>query len=337
MRIKSLCLIGFCTLSLIACSKEKPAPQDTQANQATSEATINHQTTVEEKEFDPEKLPKTDLASTVFPYIELPEIYTTNGHHLLENEKFYFAVQNAVKPFEGKLYTAPITTKDHLSSFSNNVMTQAFQQQMEKLGAQKLNDQEIPYAVYESIPDAIEKSEVNIGHPTLTYGFKNKDGVPVIAQLSLNAPQIVVMELKTNTNTTAPINLSSTQEATTSQALEKSIADTGKATVYINFAVNESQIESSSSATIDEIVKLLNANPSLKLAIQGHTDNTGDAKRNLQLSEKRAQSVRAALIENNVSANRLEYKGFGQDVPIVSNSTDEGKAQNRRVELIKVE
>ena len=108
MRIKSLCLIGFCTLSLIACSKEKPAPQDTQANQAT----INHQVTVEKKEFDPEKLPKTDLASTVFPYIELPEIYTTNGHHLLENEKFYFAVQNAVKPFEGKLYTAPITTKD---------------------------------------------------------------------------------------------------------------------------------------------------------------------------------------------------------------------------------
>ena len=216
-------------------------------------------------------------------------------------------------------------------------MTQAFQQQMEKLGAQKLNDQEIPYAVYESIPEAIEKSEVNIGHPTLTYGFKNKDGVPVIAQLSLNAPQIVVMELKTNTNTTAPINLSSTQEATTSQALEKSIAYTGKATVYINFAVNESQIESSSSVTIDEIVKLLNANPSLKLAIHGHTDNTGDAKRNLQLSEKRAQSVRAALIENNVSANRLEYKGFGQDVPIVSNSTDEGKAQNRRVELIKVE
>ena len=55
MRIKSLCLIGFCTLSLIACSKEKPAPQDAQANQTTSEATINHQATVEKKEFDPEK------------------------------------------------------------------------------------------------------------------------------------------------------------------------------------------------------------------------------------------------------------------------------------------
>jgi len=67
--------------------------------------------------------------------------------------------------------------------------------------------------------------------------------------------------------------------------------------------------------------------------VQGHTDNTGTREHNLELSQKRAGSVVAYLVEKGVEAGRLEAKGYGPDVPIADNATPEGQEQNRRVEF----
>lgn len=205
---------------------------------------------------------------------------------------------------------------------------------MQTIGAQKLNDTEIPFQQTEKIAYTDSNIELNIGQKTYTYGFKNNAGQAVIAQLSLNSPKIVVMELKPFEAKMQEVQLNMQPQ---SDELAQSIAETGKAIVHINFAVDSAKIEASSQTAIQEIVKLLQQNPQLKLSIDGHTDNTGLAQHNLKLSESRAEAVKNALIQSDIQADRLQPGGFGATQPIADNTTDEGKALNRRVELVKIQ
>jgi outer membrane protein OmpA-like peptidoglycan-associated protein len=87
--------------------------------------------------------------------------------------------------------------------------------------------------------------------------------------------------------------------------------------------------------TINEIYKFLKDDPSLKFEIDGHTDNSGDAQHNLQLSQQRADAVKVRLVSLGIDAARLTTKGFGNSMPIADNSSPEGKANNRRVEFVR--
>ena len=82
------------------------------------------------------------------------------------------------------------------------------------------------------------------------------------------------------------------------------------------------------------VADFLKANPDVKVAVHGHTDNIGSATKNLSLSKNRAQSVHDFLIAKGITANRLQYDGFGPNKPIASNKTEEGRAQNRRTEIV---
>ena len=86
---------------------------------------------------------------------------------------------------------------------------------------------------------------------------------------------------------------------------------------------------------INRIFDLMNQNPNLKFEVQGHTDNTGTVAGNQKLSEQRAQAIVAKLVEMGISADRLSAKGLGQSAPLADNSTEEGRAKNRRVEFVK--
>ena len=84
-----------------------------------------------------------------------------------------------------------------------------------------------------------------------------------------------------------------------------------------------------------EIVKLLQASPTLRLAVEGHTDNAGLPAHNQTLSEARACEVVRSITAQNIAADRLQAAGFGQIRPLASNATEEGRAKNRRVEFVK--
>lgn len=111
----------------------------------------------------------------------------------------------------------------------------------------------------------------------------------------------------------------------------------GKFITYgITFDVGKSTIKPESMGEINRIVQLMNENPDLKFSVEGHTDNTGNAASNQTLSEQRSQAIVAKLTELGIAADRLTSSGKGQNNPIADNSTDEGRAKNRRVEFVKI-
>ena len=123
----------------------------------------------------------------------------------------------------------------------------------------------------------------------------------------------------------------------TSGEMQKQLDEKGKAVLYINFDTDKATLKDNGKKVVSEIAKLLTNNKNLKLSIQGHTDNTGNATHNQQLSQNRAESVAKELASMGIASARLQSKGFGQDKPIADNSTEDGKAKNRRVELVKLD
>jgi OmpA-OmpF porin, OOP family len=109
-----------------------------------------------------------------------------------------------------------------------------------------------------------------------------------------------------------------------------------KIVTHINFDVDKSSIKPESMGTLNAIVEILKNNPDLKFEIQGHTDNTGDAAHNLTLSQQRADAVKEQLISMGIDEDRLESKGLGDIKPMTDNATLEGRANNRRVEFVKL-
>ena len=122
------------------------------------------------------------------------------------------------------------------------------------------------------------------------------------------------------------------------KALAGSIGEAGRVAVYgIYFDTGKSELKPESSAALVEIGKLLQENPSLKIYVVGHTDMVADAALNVRLSQARAQAVVTALVsQHGVAAARLIPYGGGPYAPVASNKTEEGRAKNRRVELVEI-
>ena len=104
----------------------------------------------------------------------------------------------------------------------------------------------------------------------------------------------------------------------------------------INFDVNKSTIRPESMGTLNMITQLMKENPELKFEVGGHTDSDGDDAYNLTLSQQRADAIKNQLINLGVDGSRLTTKGYGETKPISDNNTLEGKANNRRVEFVKL-
>ncbi|MCB0635934.1 MAG: PD40 domain-containing protein [Lewinella sp.] len=102
------------------------------------------------------------------------------------------------------------------------------------------------------------------------------------------------------------------------------------------FATDSAELLSASTAELDRLVQLLTDYPALRIQINGHTDNVGQPADNQQLSEDRARAVYDYLVEAGIAAERLSYQGVGEDKPLTSNDTAEGRRQNRRTEFVVI-
>jgi len=120
--------------------------------------------------------------------------------------------------------------------------------------------------------------------------------------------------------------------------MQTSIMENGHIAIYnIYFDTGKSEIKDSSSEVLKNIAEYLNANPDDKYIIVGHTDNVGDFQANIKLSKERAEAVKNKLVSKYVvKAEQLITYGDGQTAPVTTNSTKEGRAKNRRVEIVKL-
>lgn len=101
----------------------------------------------------------------------------------------------------------------------------------------------------------------------------------------------------------------------------------------VNFDFDKSDIRPDARPILDEAIRVLQDEPQIDVTVEGHTDSIGSAAYNQRLSERRAQSVVNYLAKGGIARSRLDPIGFGEDDPVASNDTEEGRAQNRRVEL----
>jgi outer membrane protein OmpA-like peptidoglycan-associated protein len=163
-------------------------------------------------------------------------------------------------------------------------------------------------------------------------GYEDEDGCP-----DLDNDQDTVPDLKDQ----CPNEIgSSTKEplgCPTKPALVVVTDCEVKITQQIHFAYNKDTIRPESFPVLDAVVEVLGKNPSIKLEVQGHTDNRGSAQYNKQLSNRRAASVVRYLVSHGVDASRLTSQGYGFDRPLVPNSSDQNRALNRRVQFIRTE
>jgi outer membrane protein OmpA-like peptidoglycan-associated protein len=120
-------------------------------------------------------------------------------------------------------------------------------------------------------------------------------------------------------------------------AMAAEIQKTGHVAVYgIGFDTGRSTIKPESDAVLGEMVSLLTGNPSWKIRVEGHTDNVGTKALNTALSLERSAAVETWLIAHGVAKSQLTHAGYGEGRPVADNTTAEGRAKNRRVELVKI-
>ncbi len=133
------------------------------------------------------------------------------------------------------------------------------------------------------------------------------------------------------------------QEGTLNYKLAKFLADTTDTTLprtfvfdNLNFKLGTTELTEESEQTVKDLVAILKAYPATESRLEGHTDSVGDAEANKKLSQDRADAVKATMTSDGIDENRLSTTGYGQEKPVASNDTDEGRAQNRRLELVVV-
>ncbi len=117
---------------------------------------------------------------------------------------------------------------------------------------------------------------------------------------------------------------------------DKMITDGKIVTNGIRFDSGKATLRPESMGVINEIVKLMQQYPEIRFSVEGHTDSDGDAQFNKNLSEQRASTVLNTLVDQGIGRDRLVAKGFGEEVPVADNNSPEGKANNRRVEFVKM-
>jgi OOP family OmpA-OmpF porin len=179
--------------------------------------------------------------------------------------------------------------------------------------------------IYEGAPQTAECSDNN--GINMVVGKVVKDGNEMWAEIvSFNGNDyyltIILKELMK-------------QDVTASSMFEMLNRD-GHIALYISFDTGKSVIRDESKPVIDQIVDMMKQNSELKIGVEGHTDNVGSAASNKTLSEERARAVVNAIVSKGISADRLSAAGYGMDKPVADNDTEEGRAKNRRVELVRL-
>jgi len=296
------------------------------------------------KDFDWSTIPQSTTDIGAFPYISAPE-----GFYIGENDS----------------YTASKTGYSEFSDFNKLIIFngQSFYNAEGKVAKMqfRMKAEGAEWNQYR-FDSSIDKYLVSIGAKLVgklkltneQTKFLNKDDDMTIHQYIVGDPYNVPVRFyalnhlkgkimfqvfsNTASGEAAVVELAAfeqTIKAPTAVQMKKDIDANGRSILNINFDTDKSDLLPDGQKIVDEILTLMKSNPTLKIAIEGHTDNSGSADRNRKLSTARANTILKSLISRGIAANRLTAAGFGAERPLVANDSEVNMYKNRRVELVK--
>ncbi|BCX72250.1 OmpA family protein [Acinetobacter bereziniae] len=329
-----LLLLVLPTFGLIGCSKPEKAEVITTESSASSVASETVKTESIQNTFDLSQIPISNITLGQFPYISLPNGYQFHDATKVNFEKIPFWTGQHIQNIEGQLYSAAIQQNEDYKEGSFLELQRNLENVIQQLGGKQITMSKIPQQALDKLPQKFQVDYVAglgdvFNNPTQTFVVRqaNKNIWFQLTQTGNGNAGLLVAETK-------PVEI--TAKVLNSDQLKTALDKENKVNIEVNFATDQANILPESQAQIEQVIQLLKNNPELKLTINGHTDGSGDAKHNQALSEQRANAVVKALTDNTgIQQNRLTAKGFGDTQPVAENSTENGKALNRRVELIK--
>ena len=340
--------IILCTallLSIIACKKEQTTETTTKEVATDSVVTTpkTSGTTPENGTFDINTIPVSDKDLGKFPYLNAPDTYKYNmgedgitKSNISDFDKEYFAVNGKLIAQEGKTCKVWIEKKQGAGPFNSLVVEKSYEKAILALGGVQVNNVAVPKSEIDRVGDKelVDKKyghsiDFNLLDDIKTFVIRTKDKEVWIQFNLMNneSGKLTVLE-KGNLETLAVTKI-------TAETIKKDIDAAGKAILNINFDTDKATLKPDGQEVVNQIATVLKDNPTLKLSIEGHTDNTGLADKNKKLSVERATTVMNYLVAIGIPKANLKATGYGAEKPLAPNTSDENKAKNRRVELVK--
>lgn len=330
--MKKVTLLLAVATMMLSCNQSPKQNQDTAA--VTDQAELKEQTSATAKKINIDDVPFSTADLGDFPFFTLPAGLQEQNKPL--QKKFdvcFFPINGVMTPFEGKLYKTNVSAKQG-EEFSQRFFEKSLEDYLASIGAVKIYDGEITQEAYDRYykKDPNKGADGDIGYAgeqIKFYIIRSKDKGNIYVQFSANnaAGKLNILQEEA---------LQQTITKVTADDIVKDLTEKGKSILYINFDLDKSTISTDGKAIVNEIAEALKKNSNLKISIEGHTDNTGEASHNKQLSDDRANAVLKSLTTNGIDKSRLSSKGFGAERPLVANDSEDNKAKNRRVELVKV-
>jgi len=355
MRLSPILICSALSILLLsACKKEEPAPSSapaaesavpaTQAEPVTkteTAATAAVETPPANADFNVESVPVSTVSLPPFPFFKAPDGLVNNyddKDSMIGFDRHFFLAGNKLVPVEGKLYNnfMNLSNPDSGRKYSELEFHRNYENAITALGGKKISTSQFTRKILDEAGGlaAVEKYWRSVaptsGYEHYSYLIRTADKEYWIHIATGAIPThgyVTVLEKEGMKQSVGFLDAS---------AMKKALDADGHVALYINFDIDKASLRPDSLPVVDEINKLLTADATLKLSIEGHTDSTGSADHNRQLSTARARTVLGALVGLGIDPARLSSKGFGPDKPVADNANEAGRAKNRRVELVKM-
>jgi outer membrane protein OmpA-like peptidoglycan-associated protein len=354
MRLSPFVLPLLIAASLSACKrdqstdqnapKEAPAAAETPATPAASAdaAPAAPAAAATVKAFDLQSVPVTTKEIPAFPYLALPTGLNpdkVNTRIELEFDRISVIAGEELRRVEGKILLRNFSMAE--LKWSSLAAHRNYENALKAMGATRVDavhptDEKFIARNGGSERDILKKMSID------DLGEREDAEVPGFEQWLLRTPttniwmSFYVFGSYLHLLTVEEKALQQVVQTLPAAELSSALRKDGHVALYLNFDTDSQVIRQDSCPAVDEVVKLMQGEPGLKLRVEGHTDTNGNAAHNRKLSLARAQSVVQAIVDKQIATERLTAVGKGPDQPLADNATEDGKAKNRRVELVRV-
>lgn len=340
MSYKTLVVLTMSCLALAACQKKAEPEAAPSAAAVAASATAPASPApaapaATPAAFDPASVPLSSAQLPPFPYFDWPAAVQAGGKNQVvdaEFERGYIAIGQQLRPVEGRINVRSFYHSD--AKLSELASLRNYENVITALGGVKLPaaDPSSDAFIQANGGERYKIERTFLHLPDIRYNYsaylirRPDTNIWVSLGISDSRTLISVMQEKAMNQSVALIS---------ADDMARELGAKGRVALYINFDVDKATLRDDGMPVVAEIDKLLRAQPDLKLAIEGHTDNSGNAQHNKDLSRQRAETVLDRLVAGGIDKARLSAAGYGAEKPLADNGSEEGRAKNRRVELVK--